>query len=273
MHRHRRCRVCPIGSSHVKVPPSDGARDAFPQDTLPREALEPHTREALTEHLSVHLTQRRLQRMRTVLAQRTRRLTVVLEDIYQPHNASAVLRSCECFGIQDVHIIEDRNQYTISRDVALGASRWLDLHRWQATAAHTIDDCCDELTDRGYRLVAATPRQDAVPLEDFDVGAGPVAVMFGTELNGLTPAALERAKEAVHIPMHGFTESFNISVSAALILRELSARMRSSGLPWQLDDDDSRDLLLRWMRRSIKNSDHLIERFLAENAAGLAAGH
>lgn len=229
--------------------------------------VEPHLREALIEYLSSHLTPHRRQRMDTVLAQRTRYLAVVLEDIYQPHNASAVLRSCECFGIQDVHIVEDRNPYKTNQNVALGASRWLDLHRWQARAGRTIDDCCDELTRLGYRLVAATPRQDAVALEDFDVTTGPVAVLLGTELNGLTPAALARATEAVHIPMYGFTESFNISVSAALILRELSARMRAANVAWELHGDDRRDLLLRWLRRSLKHDDRLIEQFLAVGAA------
>jgi tRNA (guanosine-2'-O-)-methyltransferase len=250
----------------VSCSPSDRARHNLALGELTDGAavrLEPHLREALIGYLSANLTERRLQRMRTVLTQRTRYLSVMLEDIFQPHNASAVLRSCECFGIQDVHIVEDRNQYTISRDVALGASRWLDLHRWQASSGHTVENCCDELSRRGYRLVAATPRQDAVPLEAFDITAGPVVMMFGTELNGLTSAALERATEAVHVPMYGFTESFNISVSAALILRELSARMRASEVNWQLDHDEGRDLLLCWMRRSIKHSETLIERYLA----------
>ena len=111
-------------------------------------------------------------------------------------------------------------------------------------------------------------RQDAVRLDDFDVTRGPVAVIFGTELNGLTPAALARATEAVHVPIYGFTESFNISVSAALILRELSARLRASEVGWQLADEERQDLLLRWMRGSINHSDELIERFLADASKG-----
>ena len=249
----------------------DDARDAVSLDALDpgtEQNVEPGLREALIEYLAGHLTGRRRDRMETVLAQRTRWLTVVLEDIYQPHNASAVLRSCECFGVQDVHIVEDRNAYTISRDVALGASRWLNLVRWRAAKGRTVDDCCDELARRGYRLAAATARQDAVRLDDFDVTRGPVAVIFGTELNGLTPAALARVTEAVHIPMSGFTESFNISVSAALILRELSARLRASEVGWQLADEERQDLLLRWMRGSINHSDELIERFLTDASKG-----
>lgn len=240
-----------VEAAEAAEPPEDGQ-------------ITPQQQDALIDALTGHLTARRMQRMQTVLAQRTRWITVVLEDIYQPHNASAVLRSCECFGMQEVHVVEDRNRYKISRDVALGASRWLDLQRWQADEGRTIDACCDDLERRGYRLVAATPRQDAVRLEDFDVTAGPVAVMFGTELNGLTEPALARATEALHIPMHGFTESFNISVSAALILRELSARLRASGVTWELAEDDRRQLLLRWMRRSLKHSDTLIRRILTE---------
>ncbi len=226
--------------------------------------IAPELQHALIEHLSGCVTERRLARMHDVLAQRTGWLTVVLEDIFQPHNASAVLRSCECFGVQGVHIVEDRNDYTVSCDVALGASQWLDLDRWRTAEGRTIDACCDDLERRGYRLVAATPRPDAVRLEDFDVTAGPVAVMFGTELNGLTAPALARATEAVNVPMYGFTESFNISVSAALILRELSSRLRASDVAWQLDEQGRHDLLLRWLRRSIKGSDDVVARFLAQ---------
>lgn len=248
----------------------DEGRDAAPLDQWSDDLLDDDApvddrlRDPLIEFLSSHLTDRRRQRMQDVLQQRTHWITVVLEDIFQPHNASAVLRSCECFGVQTVHVVEDRNDYTISRDVALGASRWLDLERWRAAEQQSIDDCCDALQDQGYRLVAATPRPDAVPLQDFDITAGPVAVMFGTELDGLTAPALARATEAVHIPMHGFTESFNISVSAALILRDLSARLRASSIDWRLDHDEAQALLLRWQRRSLKRSDTLIKRFLEQ---------
>jgi tRNA (guanosine-2'-O-)-methyltransferase len=218
-------------------------------------------RPELVDYLSGHVTARRLERMRTVLADRTRWVTVVLEDIYQSHNASAVLRSCECFGIQDVHVVEDRNEFIVNRDVALGAGQWLDVTHWQAAQGRTIDSCCDELESAGYQLVAATPSAEAVTIDELDVSRSRVAVLFGTEMDGLTEAARERCREAVHVPMFGFTESFNISVSAALILRELTRRVRQAGVDWRLDDTEREDLLLRWLRGSINQSEELEARF------------
>ena len=218
-------------------------------------------RARLVDHLSRHVTPRRLGRMRAVLAERTRWITVVLEEIYQPHNASAVLRSCECFGVQEVHVVEERNEFRVSRDVALGAARWLDVVRWGGGGAPAIERCCDELAARGCRLVAATPAADAASLDDFDPCRGPVAVLFGTELEGLTAEALRRCPERVSIPMAGFTKSLNISVSAALVLRELTRRLRRGGVDWRLGEAEREELLLRWLRASINGSDEIVARF------------
>ncbi len=215
----------------------------------------------LVEHLGRHVTPRRLRRMRAVLAERTRWITVVLEEVYQPHNASAVLRSCECFGAQEVHVVEERNEFRASRDVALGAARWLDVVRWKAGEAPAIERCCDDLAARGYRLVAATPADDAASVDDFDPCRGPMAVLFGTEMEGLTPEALGRCRERIRIPMVGFTESLNISVSAALVLRELTRRLRQGAVDWRLGEAEREELLLRWLRGSINGSEEIVERF------------
>ena len=221
-------------------------------------------RAALADYLATHITPHRLRRIDEVLGQRTRWLTVVLEDLYQPQNASAVLRTCECLGLQQVHVVEDRNEYSVNRAVSLGAARWIDVVHWRAAEGRTIDACCQELRRRGYRLVAATPLADAVSVDDLDVTRAPVAVLFGTELGGLTPAAQARVEEGVHIPMCGFTESFNISVSAALVLRELSRRLRASGADWRLSQEERAELRLAWLRRSIRHCEELEARFLAE---------
>ncbi|MEE2657597.1 MAG: RNA methyltransferase [Candidatus Latescibacterota bacterium] len=224
---------------------------------------EPEVRDRLIEHLREFVTPRRWQRMQSVLEDRTRWITLAIEDVYQPHNASAVLRSCECFGIQDVHIVEDRNVYEVNRDVALGAAQWLNLVRHRSEPTGTaIEACCCVLSQGGYRLVAATPGPDAVSLDDLDVDAGPLAVLFGTELGGLTPQALTYVHEKVRIPMFGFTESFNISVSAALVLRELTRRLRRSDVDWRLTESERQELRLRWLRQSVNKSQDLIERFL-----------
>ena len=220
-------------------------------------------RQALITHLGEFLSAQRRARMEAVLERRTRYVTLALEDIYQGHNASAVLRSAECFGIQDVHIVESRNAYQVHRDIALGASQWLDLHRYDdAAAGGALAGCCSELAERGYRLVAATPRSTATELPELDIESGKLAVVLGTEEEGLSSEALERSDEQVVVPLSGFTQSLNVSVCAALILRELTARLRQSELDWQLTAEEKDEIRLTWYRRSVKGSDLIERRFL-----------
>ncbi len=114
----------------------------------------------LLAHLAGFVSDHKKQRIEQVLAARTRHLTVVLEDVFQPHNASAVLRSCECFGVQDVHVIEEGSTYTVNPDVAQGASKWLSLVRYNQAEGENARSCFAALRARGYRLVAATPHRE-----------------------------------------------------------------------------------------------------------------
>lgn len=214
-------------------------------------------------HLKEFVSDRRQQRMEDVLDERTRWLTVVLEDIYQPHNASAVLRSCECFGVQDVHIIENRNEYNLNPGVDMGASHWLTLHRYRDERANNSEAALDALKKRGYQLFATTPHRDDLLLEEVPVDR-PLAVMLGTEESGLSDRALAAADAYVRIPMYGFTESFNISVCAALLLRELSSKMRGEDVPWALDKAEREALLLEWYRHSIRGVELLEQRYWEE---------
>ncbi|MDX1315453.1 MAG: RNA methyltransferase, partial [Eudoraea sp.] len=165
--------------------------------------------QALIDHLSGFVTPNRLSLFDKVLAQRTRHLTVLLEDIYQSQNASAVLRTCDCTGIQDVHIVEQRNAYEINKDVALGSNQWLDLHYYNQEEDN-VGRAVNTLKDRGYRIVATTPHREGVTPETFPLEKGRAVLLFGTELEGLSDRALELADEYLQIPMVGFTESFNI---------------------------------------------------------------
>ena len=191
---------------------------------------------------------------------RTKYLTVVLEDIYQPHNASAVLRTSDCFGIQDVHIIENRNKYEVNPDVALGASKWLTLKKYNQHKENTLE-AYRALRKEGYRIVATTPHADGVMLEDLPLDKK-TALVFGTEMRGLTSTAIENADAWVKIPMYGFTESFNISVSAAIMLHHLSEKLRKSKLPWQLRATDKTEILTDWARSVIKRHELIEQEFL-----------
>lgn len=187
-----------------------------------------------------------------VLSNRTRYITVVLEDIYQAHNASAVIRSCDCFGIQDLHIIEKRNHYRVSSDVAMGADKWLSMYRHQSPENPT-SDVYEKLRSEGYRIVATTPNRDDVELDNFDLAPGKVALVFGTELNGLSEEAMSGADEFLKIPVYGFTESFNISVSAAIIMHNLVAKLHKSKINWRLTGEEEKELKLQWLRKSVKS--------------------
>ncbi|MCX6297365.1 MAG: RNA methyltransferase [Bacteroidetes bacterium] len=221
------------------------------------------TKELIT-YLSQFISETRRAKFDTVLNYRTRHITVVLEDLYQPHNASAVLRSCDIFGIQDIHIIENKNAYTVNKDIALGAPKWLNLNKYRKEENNSLD-CIKKLKEQGYRIVATTPHEKDCNLEDLPVDK-PLALFFGTELTGISDTVREYADEYVKIPMYGFTESFNISVCAALCLHSLKEKLHRSEIDWHLNDIEKEELLLRWLRNSIQKVE-LIEKdyFLKKN--------
>ena len=221
----------------------------------------------LIDFLSGFMTDERNSAFDRVLMNRTRYISVVLEDIYQAHNASAVLRTCDCFGIQDVHIIEKRNRYRISKDVALGAEKWLTINNYHGLTNPT-KTVYEQLRKSGYRIVATTPHEGDTSLENFDPGRGKFALVFGTELKGLSDEAVSGADEFLRIPMFGFTESFNISVSAAIILHYLTKKLHDSDIEWRMDEDEINELKIRWLRTSIKSSELLEKQFYARKGTG-----
>ncbi|MCB2195547.1 MAG: RNA methyltransferase [Bacteroidetes bacterium] len=218
----------------------------------------------LIEYLKPFVTEARLEIFDKVIGYRTRYITVALEDIYQSQNASAVLRTSDCFGIQDVHVIENKNTYKINPDVALGSSKWLNIIKYNKSENNTLEAIAS-LKKQGYRIVATTPHKNDVDLDNFNLQKGKVALFFGTELNGLSDIAIQNADEYLKIPMFGFTESFNISVSAAIILHHLTLKLRSSNINWQLSNEEIDELKLNWLKQTIKKSDLIIEKFLSKN--------
>ena len=203
----------------------------------------------LYEFLSDYVTDERKKRFEEVLRFRTRHIAIVLEDIYQSHNASAVLRSCDLTGVQDIHIIENKWVYDINPDIVVGSTKWLDLHKYNVNEFNT-PEAFDLLHSKGYKIVATCPHQndytpDTLPLDQ------PIAVVFDTEKTGLTDYALEHSDMYVQIPMHGFTESFNISVSAALLMYTLTQRLHKSDINWQLTEEEKQEIRLDWTRKSL----------------------
>jgi len=217
----------------------------------------------LISYLSTFMTDRRYELFQKVLDNRTNYITLAIEDIYQPHNASAVLRTCDCFGIQDVYVIENQNEYKINPGVELGSSQWLNLHRFNQKKSNTLDTI-NHLKSNGYRIVATTPHENDVNLEDFDLHKGKIGLFFGTEHTGLSEVVLTNADEFMKIPMYGFTESFNISVSAAIILHHLILRLRNSNIDWHLSDDEKTVIMKKWLLSSIKRSDLIEKEFISK---------
>ncbi|WP_413513194.1 TrmH family RNA methyltransferase [Myroides odoratus] len=207
-------------------------------------------------YLETFLTARRVERFKEVLSNRTNYITIVAEDIFQLHNTSAVMRSCEVFGVQELHVIEQKFGKQIDKQIALGAEKWVDIHRY-----NSVQNCIDSVKAKGYKVVATTPHGTAQSLDTFDLSE-PVAIFFGTERTGLSPEIIEQADDYITIPMVGFTESLNISVSAALIIQSLSMRLRASALPWQLSAEDLVTKRIDWARKTIKDIDFVTARFL-----------
>ncbi len=212
----------------------------------------------IIKNLTEFVTEQRLNTFKKVLENRTNYVTVVLEDIFQSHNASAVLRTCDCFGVQNVHVIENRNEFKPNPQISLGAANWLTINSGNTKAANTKDTLLN-LKKEGYRIIATTPHHNAISLNDLDINKGKFALLFGTELTGLTDEAISLSDEFVKIPMYGFTESFNISVSAAIFLSNIVERIKDTKINWRLSSNEKEIILLEWLKYSIKKSDLIIK--------------
>jgi len=217
----------------------------------------------LYAYLSQYLTPARQALFERVLNYRTRHLTVAVEDLYQERNASAVLRSCECFGVQDVHIIENYNKYRISSGIAKGAEEWLSLHIYDDQPNNSLA-CIRRLRQQGYRIIATTPHTHDCLISEYDISQKS-AFFFGGEKPGLSQTVMQQADGFVKIPMVGVTESFNISVAAAIVLYELTRRLHQrQDIPWQLTGEERLQLKVEWALRSIRSGKKLLQRYLQE---------
>lgn len=205
------------------------------------------------------LTDNRKEKFLKVLQNRTKHFTIAVEDIFQMHNTSAVMRSCEIFGIQELNVIEQRYGKSIDKEIAMGAQKWVDINTFDS-----ITTCIDSLKNKGYQIIATTPHEKDCLLEDFDI-TKPSALFFGTERDGLSQEILQKADGFLKIPMVGFTESLNISVSAAIIIQNLTSRLRNSTIDWHLSPDEIVEKRLSWAKNSIKDIKRIEERYFLEH--------
>ncbi|RSC92287.1 TrmH family RNA methyltransferase [Tenacibaculum singaporense] len=218
--------------------------------------------DGLLAYLEGYITEKRKETFYKVLNERTRHFTVVLEDIYQPHNASAVVRSCDIFGVQDVYAIENKFTNKVSRHVAKGSQKWLDIHRYKEDGDNT-KACLEDLRGKGYQIIGTTPHTDSCILPDFDVSKKS-AFVFGAEKDGISDYIKQEADGFLKIPMVGFTESLNISVAAAITLQDVTTRLKRTDIHWQLSEEEKKVLYFKWIKNTIKNPEKLIEYYYKE---------
>jgi tRNA (guanosine-2'-O-)-methyltransferase len=216
----------------------------------------------LANHFAEFISEHKKEFVERVLNERTRHLTVVLEDIFQSHNASAAVRTCECMGVQDVHIIENTTTYEVNKYVLKGSYKWETLVRYKKTNENNTQYCYDALRASGYRIYATDPSPGNKSIHDIDITQSPVALVFGNELRGLSDYALQHADEKVSIPMYGFTESLNISVSVAVCLATLLPKLKANPEQFTLSADEKDELRLNWYRKMMRRPDIMEKLFL-----------
>lgn len=215
----------------------------------------------ITDFLSGHVTPGRLKQFITVLENRTNYLTVVLENLYQPHNASAILRTCECYGIQNVHVIENNNTFKPVSSIDVGSSKWINISKYNRTGNNTAEALLT-LKKEGYRIAATVPSKKSVDYRELNLAEGKVALLFGTELDGLSQTAIKMSDLLINVPMFGFTKSFNVSVCVSVIVSRLTEMMRNSDIKWKLTDDEKDRILSEWLQISVKASKEILKRKL-----------
>ena len=215
----------------------------------------------IIHYLAGFINEERRERLQQILGERTRHITVVLEDIYQPQNASAVMRTCECLGIQELHVIENLYEYRLNPAVVQGSSKWIDLIRHNREEQDNSRACIEQLKQRGYRIIAMDPAPGGKTVDQLDIG-DKLALCFGSEEPGLSATLLGLADETVKIPIHGFTQSYNLSVSAGISLYTLVTALRNSAVNWRLDEQDATDLYIKWLAQSTPSGQSLLEKYL-----------
>lgn len=235
-----------------------------PPDAIDR-MIEAHGPATICALLAPMLTADRVARIDAVLAARLGSVVPVVEDVYDPNNGAAVIRTAEGLGLHELHVVEPGLRFQAAGGITRGCHRWMDLQRWREPAA-----CVAALRARGFTVLATTPAA-AIPVDEVDVSR-PVAVVFGNEHAGLPAATIAACDGAVALPMFGFTQSYNLSVSAALVTSQLAARRRARlGTTGDLDEATRTRLRARWFALKIRGVVGVVERAVSRETRGNVA--
>ena len=209
-----------------------------------------------TAYMAEFLTEERMAVLQRTLSERTRYMTILTENTFHPQNASALVRHCEAFGVQDLHTVETRCKFNPNVNIVRGTDKWVDITRHDSTT-----DAIQALKGAGYRIVATTPHRQSCTPESFDVAKSPFCLVFGTEHAGVTDEIIDAADEYLCIPMCGMVESLNVSASAAILIYMLSQRMRlAESIDWRLSQEEQAEIMFRWVMSSVRDSERILER-------------
>ena len=215
------------------------------------------TNQEIYDYLQQFLTNERLSKIEHFSKESSDFVLPVMEDVYQFRNAAAIVRSVEACGFHHVVALEEENVFNPNLKVTKGAETWVQVEKMPNNL-----DSLKEIKSRGYRILAVSPEKNATMLPDYEVKE-PIALVFGTELEGVSDEILDFADETLAIPMFGFTKSFNVSVAAAICMYELKQKLIKSGIEYKLSDEKLLELKIRWAKNSIKSSEQILERFLS----------
>lgn len=194
-------------------------------------------------------TQAREEKIRRVVSQRQNGLVLVLEDIHDPHNVQAIVRTCEAFGIQDVYLIFDKEAYfnpkKVGKSSSSSANKWIDFHVYKST-----EECLKFLKDEHYTIVAAVADPKAEKLTDSNLTEHKIAVVVGNEHSGLSETAVRETDVSITIPMHGMIQSLNVSVASAILLYEIIRQRSKNPTAYVLSKARQSDLIISFLAKT-----------------------
>lgn len=212
------------------------------------------------EYLKQFLTDERLSKIEFYAQESSDFVLPVMEDIFQFRNAAAIVRSVEACGFHKIVAMESENEFNPNLRVTKGAETWVEVEKMP----HQLESL-KKIKERGYKILAVSPEKNAIMLPDYDLKE-PVALVFGTEKEGVTEEILDFADETVAIPMYGFTKSFNVSVAAAICFYDLKQKLVKSDLDYKLSNKKLWELKVRWAKNSIKSGEEILQKYLKEQA-------
>lgn len=211
------------------------------------------------EYLKQFLTDERQSKIEHFAPESSDFVLPVLEDVYQFRNAAAILRSVEACGFHKVVALQEENNFEPNLKVTKGADTWVEVEKLPRNM-----ESFQKIKDKGYKIVVVSLENNAKMLPEYEI-TEPIALVFGTEMEGVSQEILDFADETLAIPMYGFTRSFNVSVAASLCMYELKQKLIKSDMDYKLNEEKLLRMKIRWAVNSIKSGEQILDRYLKLN--------